>query len=139
MKELYSEMILRYARSEEFRGKIEDALEAEDRNESCGDEVKLYIKVQDGIVKDASFEGRGCIVSMASSAMMIEAIRGKSLGEIKRTVENIERMMRGEEFDEEAVGNAVVFSGISGIPARSKCFYLPWSVLKGVLKSIGEG
>ena len=136
MKELYSDVVLKYAKDPSVRGRIEDAIAAEDKNESCGDEVKLYLKVDRGIVKDASFEGEGCIVSMASAAMLVESVKGKSVEEIERILENVERMMKGEDYDEDVLGDLVVFSGISGIPARSKCFYLAWSVLKYMLKSL---
>lgn len=136
MKEIYSDIVLRYAKDDSYRGKVEGAIVAEDKNESCGDEVKLYLKVKGNEVEDASFEGVGCIVSMASAAMLVKSVRGKSVSEVEKILENVEKMMKGEEFDEELLGDLVVFSGISGIPARSKCFYLAWSVLKNVLKSL---
>ena len=139
MKELYSDLVLKYAKDESNRGVLEGALVAEDKNESCGDEVRLFLRVKNDVVEDASFTGQGCIVSMASAAMLVKAIRGKKIDEIKEILKNVEKMMKGEEYNEELLGDIVVFSGISGIPARSKCFYLAWSVLKGMIESLGEG
>ncbi len=139
MKELYSDLVLKYAKDESSRGVLEGALVAEDKNESCGDEVRLFLRVKNDVIEDASFTGQGCIVSMASAAMLVKAIRGKKIDEIKEILKNVEKMMKGEEYNEELLGDIVVFSGISGIPARSKCFYLAWSVLKGMIESLGEG
>ncbi len=139
MKEIYSDLVVRYAKDLSVRKEIGDALSAQDKNESCGDEVRLFLKVEDGIVKDASFIGDGCIVSMASASMLVKLIKGKSIEDVKKILENVEKMMKGEEYDEDILGDLVVFSGISGIPARSKCFYLAWSVLKDMLQSAQGG
>ena len=139
MKEIYSDIVVRHAKDPSVRGEIEGAVFAQDRNESCGDEVKLFLKLENGTVKDASFVGDGCIVSMASASMLVKSIRGKKLEDVKRMIENVEKMMKGEDYDEEVLGDLVVFSGISGIPARSKCFYLAWSVLKDMLQSAQGG
>ncbi len=136
MKEIYSDLVVKYAKDSNVRGEIEGALSAQDRNESCGDEVKLFLKIEGGIVKDASFVGEGCIVSMASASMLVKQVKGKSVEDVKKIIENVEKMMKGEEYDEKVLGDLVVFSGISGIPARSKCFYLAWSVLKDMLQSV---
>ena len=139
MKEIYSDLVVRYAKDPSVRKELEDALSAQDKNESCGDEVKLFLKVEDNVVKDASFVGEGCIVSMASASMLVKLIKGKNVEDVEKILENVENMMKGEEYDEEILGDLVIFSGISGIPARSKCFYLAWSVLKDMLKSAQGG
>ncbi len=139
MKEIYSDLVVRYAKDPSARKELEGAISARDKNESCGDEVRLFLKVEDGIVKDASFIGEGCIVSMASASMLVKLIKDKSIEDVKKILENVEKMMKGEEYDEDMLGDLVVFSGISGIPARSKCFYLAWSVLKDMLQSVQGG
>ena len=123
LKELYSEVVVSYAKDPKYRGKIKGALEERDMNESCGDEVTLYVKIEDDRVKDAAFEGVGCVVSQASAAML----------------DNVKKMLKGEDFDEEKVGDLVVFSNISEIPQRSKCFYLAWSVLERLYDRISQG
>ncbi len=139
MKELYSDLVMRYAKDSSVQRTIDGAISAEDRNESCGDEVQLFLKLKDGVVEDASFVGKGCVVSMASASMMVKIIKGKSINEVENILGNVEKMMKGEDYDEDILGDLVAFSGISGIPARSKCFYLAWSVLKNVLQSLREG
>jgi len=136
LKELYSEVVVSYARDSRYRGRIENAIREKDMNESCGDEIELYVKVKDGRVEDASFEGVGCIVSQASAAILIKLIRGKTLEEVKEILENVGKMAAGRDFDEEKLGDLVVFSNISEIPQRSKCFLLAWSVLERIYDRI---
>ncbi len=139
LKELYSEVVVSYAKDPKYRGKIEGALEERDMNESCGDEVTLYVKIEDDRVKDAAFEGVGCVVSQASAAMLVKLIKGKNLQEVREILDNVKKMLKGEDFDEEKVGDLVVFSNISEIPQRSKCFYLAWSVLERLYDRISQG
>ena len=139
MRELYSEVVLDYARNDKYKGRIEGALQERDRNESCGDEVNLFVKYENGKVVDARYEGVGCIVSQASAAMLVKIIKGKTKEEIKEIMDNVKKMMKGEPFNEDVLGDLVVFSGISGIPQRSKCFYLAWSVLERIYAKIERG
>jgi len=138
MKELYSEVVLTYSKDSRYRGKIEDAIKGYDMNESCGDEVTLYVKMEDGKVKDAAFEGQGCIVSMASAAILVKLIKGKTVEEVRNILDNVRRMAKGEDFDEELLGDLVVFSNISDIPQRSKCFLLAWSILERLYGKMAE-
>ncbi len=140
MKELYSDVAIEYAKNESFRGKIENALSKEGKNISCGDEVTLYLKIDDDKIVDASFEGSGCIVSQASAAMLVEMVKGKNVDEIRKIMENVDRMMKGEEYDEDVLGNLVIFSSIRKYPVRSKCFALAWKTLEDLLRDYkGEG
>ena len=130
MKELYSEVVLTYSKDPNYRGKIENAIKGYDMNESCGDEITLYVKVEDNKIKNAAFEGQGCVVSMASAAILVKLIRGRSIEEVKNILDNVKKMAKGENFDEDLLGDLVVFSNISDIPQRSKCFLLAWSILE---------
>ncbi|MCD6449089.1 MAG: SUF system NifU family Fe-S cluster assembly protein [Thermotogaceae bacterium] len=109
---------------------MENAIKGYDMNESCGDEITLYVKVEDNKIKNAAFEGQGCVVSMASAAILVKLIRGRSIEEVKNILDNVKKMAKGENFDEDLLGDLVVFSNISDIPQRSKCFLLAWSILE---------
>ncbi len=139
MKELYSEVVFSYAKDPQYKGRIEGALTEEDMNESCGDEVKLFVKVNNGKVEDAKYEGIGCIVSQASAAMLTKLIKGRSVEEIGDILDNVKKMVKGEEYDEDLLGDLVVFSGISQIPQRSKCFLLAWQVLERLYDRMKRG
>lgn len=138
-KVIYSEAILDYANSKKFRGKLEDASVVEEgKNISCGDEITLYLKVEDGVIKDARFEGIGCAISQASASLMIERIVNEKLENVESIVEEAEKMARGEDFDEQKLGNISIMSDIKNYPARVKCFLLAWKTLKEALKKISQ-
>ncbi|APT76158.1 nitrogen fixation protein NifU [Marinitoga sp. 1135] len=140
LEDLYSDIILDYARNPQFQGEIDDATISEDgKNLSCGDEITLFLKVKNGKIEEARFKGHGCIVSQSSAALMCEAITGKSLDEAEKILEEVEKMAQGEDFDEELVGNLVVYSEISKFPVRVKCFTLAWHTLENALEEIEEG
>lgn len=89
---IYSEAILDYANSKKFRGKLKDASVVEEgKNISCGDEITLYLKVEDGVIKDARFEGIGCAISQASASLMIERIVNEKLENVESIVEEAEK------------------------------------------------
>ncbi|KAF2956139.1 Fe-S cluster assembly sulfur transfer protein SufU [Marinitoga sp. 38H-ov] len=137
IEDLYSDIILDYARNPQFQGEIEDATIKEDgKNLSCGDEITLYLKVEDNIIKDAKFSGHGCIVSQSSAALLCEAITEKSLDEAKKILEEVEKMAQGDEFDEKLVGNVGIYSEISKFPIRVKCFTLAWHTLENSLDEL---
>ncbi|AJG41305.1 MULTISPECIES: Fe-S cluster assembly sulfur transfer protein SufU [Thermotoga] len=136
---IYSEAILDYANSKKFRGKLKDASVVEEgKNISCGDEITLYLKVEDGVIKDARFEGIGCAISQASASLMIERIVNEKLENVESIVEEAEKMARGEDFDEQKLGNISIMSDIKNYPARVKCFLLAWKTLKEALKKISQ-
>ncbi|SHE44250.1 nitrogen fixation protein NifU [Marinitoga hydrogenitolerans DSM 16785] len=137
LEDLYSDIILDYARNPQFQGEIPDATMKEDgKNLSCGDEITLYLKVENNIVKKARFSGHGCIVSQSSAALLCESVEGKTLDEAERILEEVEKMAQGEEFDENIVGNVGIYSEISKFPIRVKCFTLAWHTLENILDEI---
>ncbi|WGS63951.1 Fe-S cluster assembly sulfur transfer protein SufU [Marinitoga aeolica] len=139
LEDLYSDIILDYARNPQFQGEIPDATIKEDgKNLSCGDEITLYLKVENGIIKDAKFSGHGCIVSQSSAALLCEAIEGKTLKEAEEILEEVEKMAQGEEFNEEIIGNVAVYSEISKFPLRVKCFTLAWHTLENSIEELEE-
>ncbi len=84
LEELYSDIILDYAKNERYKKEIQDAKKAEGKNLSCGDEITLYLKVKDNIIKEVTFTGHGCIISQASASMMCEYLEGKTVDEAKK-------------------------------------------------------
>lgn len=137
LEDLYSDIILDYARNPQFQGEIPDATIKEDgKNLSCGDEITLYLKIEDNIIKDVKFAGHGCIVSQSSAALLCETIKGKTLKEAREILEEVEKMAQGEDFDEEKIGNIAVYSEISKFPIRVKCFTLAWHTLENSLDEL---
>ena len=105
-------------------------------NPSCGDDIWLKLKVEDGRITDGAFVGDGCAISQASADMMLDLIIGKSEEEAMKLAEIFLRMIKGEVTDEEMdqLEEASVLKDISHMPARVKCAVLGWHTREEMLK-----
>lgn len=105
-------------------------------NPSCGDELTLLLRIEDGVIEEASFVGSGCAVSQASADMMADLITGETVEEAKRLVGLFLGMIKGEalsEEDKEDLDEAAELESISRMPARVKCAELAWRTLEKLL------
>lgn len=105
-------------------------------NPSCGDELTLQLRIEDGVIEEASFVGSGCAVSQASADMMADLITGETVKEAKRLVRLFLGMIKGEalsEEDKEDLDEAAELESISRMPARVKCAELAWRTLEKLL------
>ena len=109
-------------------------------NPSCGDDIWLKLKVEDGRITDGAFVGDGCAISQASADMMLDLIIGKSEEEAMKLAEIFLRMIKGEVTDEEMdqLKDASVLKDISHMPARVKCAVLGWHTMEEMLKTEKE-
>jgi nitrogen fixation protein NifU and related proteins len=105
-------------------------------NPTCGDRIRLTLKVEKGIVEDAKFDGEGCSISMASASMMTQAIKGKEIDTALKMSKLFSDMMQGKDYDEEIdvdLGDIEALQGVAKFPARIKCATLSWKAMeKGV-------
>lgn len=104
-------------------------------NPTCGDRIHLTLKLNDGIVEDAKFDGEGCSISMSSASMMTQIVKGKKLDEALELAEIFSKMMLGQDFDDEKydLGDVEALQGVAKFPARIKCATLAWKAMeKGV-------
>ena len=105
-------------------------------NPSCGDDLRVEIIVSNGVVEDVRQDGKGCSICLSSASVMSELLKGKSVDEATKLIEDFYRMVKGEEVsDEEALGEAIAYTGVREFPARIKCATLAW---KCVEKAIDE-
>lgn len=105
-------------------------------NPSCGDELTLQLRIENGVIEEASFVGSGCAVSQASADMMADLITGETVEEAKRLVGLFLGMIKGEalsEEDKEDLDEAAELESISRMPARVKCAELAWRTLEKLL------
>ena len=140
LKQLYSQIIMEHSRSEEHKHELDGATATErGHNPSCGDDIKLSIRVADGIIQEAAFTGHGCAISQASTSLMCELVEGVSVAKAKEQVETFLGMIKGEivddDFLEEELGDAVALKSISVMPQRVKCAVLAWHTLGDLLKN----
>ncbi|GAA0349957.1 Fe-S cluster assembly sulfur transfer protein SufU [Oceanobacillus sp. FSL W7-1293] len=131
---LYRQVIMDHYKNPRNKGTLEkESVTVDMNNPTCGDRIQLQLDVQDGIVKDAKFQGEGCSISMASASMMTQAIKGMEVEAALKMSENFSEMMLGHDIDSEEMGDIEALQGVSKFPARIKCATLAWKAMeKGV-------
>ena len=136
-RDLYQEMILDHGRAPRNFRVIDDANRSADGyNPLCGDEVKLFLTVDGGVVRDVSFQGKGCAISTASASMLTEILLGKTREEVDGLLAKFLSMITaapGTSPDIEGLGKLAVFSGVCEYPNRVKCASLVWHTLESAL------
>lgn len=115
-----------------FEQKIEANLTKTLVNHSCGDELVVSLKIENGVILEGSFSGVGCAISKVSADMMIDAIRGKTLGEARELMLGFFDLVMGVQSEKKQgiEGELEVFSMIQNMPARVKCAKLAWRILE---------
>ena len=103
---------------------------AEGFNPLCGDRVKLYLKVENGVISEARFEGTGCAIATASASLMTESIKGKRKEEALQLLENMHDMLTSGSRTND-VGKLEVLAGVHEFPQRVKCASLAWHTVEG--------
>ncbi|MGH7823926.1 MAG: Fe-S cluster assembly sulfur transfer protein SufU [Candidatus Binatia bacterium] len=141
LDELYQEVILDHNKSPRNFRTMENAdRSAEGYNPLCGDQVNVYLKLEEGVIKDISFKGSGCAISKASASMMTAALKGKTEAEAHELFENVHRMLTGEASGQDPgarLGKLVILSGVCKFPARVKCASLAWHTVNAALQGSG--
>lgn len=136
--DLYRETILDHYHNPRNRGTISDAtVSTEGVNPLCGDELRLFLKIENEVVTDIKLESRGCSINTASGSMMSELVLGKSLEEAKAVISEFKNMMlnKGEDIElREDLEELEALQGVKKYPVRIKCALLPWNTLDEGLK-----
>ena len=119
------------------RALLDANLTMEGVNPSCGDDILLTLKVEDGIIKDGAFAGNGCAVSQASADIMLDLVIGKKTDEAMRLADIFLRMIKGNVTQEELeeLDEASALQDISHMPSRVKCAVLGWRTMTEMLKA----
>jgi nitrogen fixation protein NifU and related proteins len=138
LSELYQQVILDHNKKPRNFRKLETANHtAEGYNPLCGDQLTIYMNLEDDRVTDVGFEGSGCAISKASASMMTQAVQGKTREEAQALFEQFHRMVTGEldeEAEENHLGRLKIFAGVRDYPARVKCASLPWHTMHAALE-----
>ncbi|MCM2590985.1 SUF system NifU family Fe-S cluster assembly protein [Rossellomorea marisflavi] len=135
LDQLYRQVIMDHYKNPRNKGSLEDGSFTIDMNNpTCGDRIHLTLKVEDGIVQDAKFDGEGCSISMASASMMTQAVKGKEIDEALKLSKIFSDMMQGNDYDDDVdLGDIEALQGVAKFPARIKCATLAWKAMeKGV-------
>jgi nitrogen fixation protein NifU and related proteins len=150
LEDLYREIILDHYRSPRNRGElpVPPAAVAKGHNPLCGDEITVFLEVEDGVVSDVRVGGQGCSISQSSASMMSQAIKGRTVDEVRALVRRFKGMMSIEEGDGDDVaaadedeqqpaaidlGDLEALQGVVKFPVRIKCATLAWNTLVDAL------
>ncbi len=136
--DLYQEIILdHYKHPRNFDQPCPRCTAVEADNPVCGDHVELHVMVNpEGKVEQVSFKGSGCAISMASASMMTEVVKGRSVTEAEKIIQDVLAVMRGEKEPDvlDAYGDLTALRGVSQYPVRIKCATLAWHAMEDALK-----
>lgn len=139
LDELYQELILDHTkRPRNFRDMPEATGWADGHNRLCGDKLRLYIKVSNGVIEDLAFKGEGCSISKSSASLMTEALKGKTVAQARAMFEKFHHLLTGAEEETgeaEELGKLAAFAGVRRFPVRIKCATLPWHTFEAALNS----
>jgi len=137
LRELYQEVILdHHKRPRNCRRPTDANRHADGFNPLCGDKVSVFVRLEDGVVRDIAFQGSGCAISTASASMMTESLKGKSEAEAAEIFERFHDLVTGKtppDADTSGLGKLAVFSGVRDYPVRIKCATLAWHTLRAAL------
>lgn len=138
LDQLYRQVIMDHYKNPRNKGSLEDGtLTIDMNNPTCGDRIHLTMNVENGVVKDAKFDGDGCSISMASASMMTQNIKGKEIEVAMKMSAIFSDMMQGKDYDDSIdLGDLEALQGVAKFPARIKCATLAWKAMeKGVKES----
>jgi nitrogen fixation protein NifU and related proteins len=135
---LYRQVIMDHYKNPRNKGVLEEgSLTVNMNNPTCGDRIQLTMKVEDGKVADAKFEGEGCSISMSSASMMTQAVKGRPIEEALKLSTVFSDIMQGKEYEEDDdldLGDIEALQGVAKFPARIKCATLAWKAMEKGLK-----
>ncbi len=139
LTDLYQEVILDHSRHPRNFGHAEDAnREAKGYNPLCGDRIAIYLRVEDGVIADVTFEAKGCAISLASASMMTDLIKGRSEDEAGALFGQFHALVTGNgegegDGDGGDLDDLEALGGVREFPSRIKCATLAWHAMKAAL------
>lgn len=140
LRELYQELIIDHGRHpRNFHTQADATMTKEGFNPLCGDRLTLYLKVNNNVVVDASFQGSGCAISMSSASLMTEALKGKNIVEAEKIFAAFHALVtEGDESHMHSLGKLAVLKGVCEYPSRVKCATLAWHTLIAALDNSAD-
>lgn len=137
LTEVYNELIMEHSMNSYNKKKLENADYCEiGHNPNCGDEITLELKVNGDVIEDMAFSGHGCAISQASTSIMIDVLKGKTIKEAKEIIKTFIDMIKRETKSEEELEKleeAIAFRNVANMPARVKCALLAWHTIEDIL------
>ena len=137
LNSIYNELIMEHSMNSYNKKKLEKADLCDiGHNPNCGDEITLEVKMNGNVIEDMAFSGHGCAISQASTSIMIDTLKGKTIEEAKEIIKTFISMIKREDVNEEnleKLEDAIAFKNVSNMPARVKCALLAWHTLDDMI------
>ena len=137
LNDVYNELIMEHSMNSYNKKKMENPdYEEIGHNPNCGDEITLDLKLNGNIIEDMAFSGHGCAISQASTSIMIDTLKGKTIDEAKEIIKTFIEMIKRETTDEEQLKkleDAIAFRNVANMPARVKCALLAWHTMEDMI------
>ncbi len=137
LTDIYNELIMEHSMNSYNKKKLENVTCSEiGHNPNCGDEITLELKLNGDTIEDMAFSGHGCAISQASTSIMIDTLKGKTIGEAKQIINTFIDMIKRETKNEEELEkleDAIAFRNVSNMPSRVKCALLAWHTLEDMI------
>jgi nitrogen fixation NifU-like protein len=138
LSDLYQQVILDHCKHpRNFHELPNSTCSAQGRNPLCGDQLKLFLRLDGEVIQDISFLGSGCCISKASASLLTDSLKGKSKADVNKMFDQVHEMVTTGEVKGD-VGKLAVFAGVHKFPARVKCAILAWHAVKAALAGSGE-
>ena len=135
--EMYNDLIMEHSMNSYNKKKLDHCdLCSKGHNPNCGDEIEIELILDGNVIKDMAFTGHGCAISQASTSIMIDTLKDKTIEQAKEIIEDFIKMIKRENLSEEEYSkleDAIAFKNIANIPARVKCALLAWHTLEDLL------
>ncbi|HEV2845320.1 MAG TPA: SUF system NifU family Fe-S cluster assembly protein [Thermoanaerobaculia bacterium] len=140
LRDLYQEVILDHNRRPRNFGPLPAAnRQAEGHNPLCGDQVTVFLDLEEGRIRDLAFQGSGCAISKASASLMTEALKGLSVEEVRKLFKDFQELVTtGAREGSPDLGKLAVFGGVREFPMRVKCATLSWHTLLAAMEGKGQ-
>lgn len=136
LSDLYQEILLEHnSKPRNFRKLEGSSQTAEGYNPLCGDQITVYLKVEDGVIKDVGFQGTGCAISRASASMMTQSVKDQTLVKVTEVLSAFHEMMTDPDanLDYDTLGDLECLAGVIEYPTRIKCVVLAWHTLRAAI------
>ena len=142
LDELYNDLIMEHSMNSYNKKNLEEADCCRmGHNPNCGDEIEIQVKLNGDIIEDMSFTGHGCAISQASTSIMIDVLKGKTIKEAKDIIQTFIDMIKRETKSEEELKkleDAIAFKNVANMPARVKCALLAWHTMEELFNENGK-
>ena len=115
--------------------KENDYIKINSNNESCIDNIDIYVKMKDGIIEDIRYEGEACVIAISSTSILSDMLIGKRIDEANKILENYFNMIEEKKYDKDLLGEANVYEDIYKQPSRKTCSTL---FARGIKKVIDK-